>query len=344
MNELVVIEKNTDLSEVFVRPVMDNFLSRLRAEKEKFIADVNTEEGRKAIGSFAKKIGRSKTAVDNAGKEYVAELKKKPKLIDAERKYFRDGADEIRDEVLAPLVAWKAVREEIDACIGYFNTAIREASELNSFGIQEKISWLKSFDPGNIVEDKREEFKAALDNAKLHLENAYLKAKKAEDEAAELERLRAEEADRKRKAEEEARIKEAEERARREADEAAKKRELEAQLARERAERAEKEAKERAERAEREAKEMAEKAEREAREREESAAAQAKEQAEREALEREEKERAERERREADEKNRASKINEAESSLRMNGYSAEEAERFVSLVVEGKIANIKMVF
>lgn len=344
MNELVVINEKTDIAKLFKPESIDDILAKIRKEVEGFVPDTSTDKGRKEIGSLAAKVARSKTLIDGAGKKYVAELKSLPKKIDAERKRLRDECDKIKEEVRRPLTEWENVRKEVDARIGDFNTAIRETSELNSFGIQEKISWLNSFDHENVVEDKRDEFKAALDNAKLHLENAYLKAKKSEEEAAELERLRAEEADRKRKAEEEERIKAAEERARREAEEEAKKRELEAQLAKERAERAEKEAKERAERAERETKEMAEKAEREAREREERAAAMAKEQAEREACEREEKERAERKRREADEKNRASKINEAESSLRMNGYSAEEAERFVSLVIEGKIANIKMVF
>lgn len=322
MNNLVVIDNNTDIANIFKPKSIDDILSKIRAEVEGFIPDTSTAKGRKEIASLAAKVTRSKTLVDGAGKKYVAELKALPKKIDAERKRLRDECDKIKEEVRRPLTEWEGVRKEVDETIGLINKAVREADDLDSAGIKDKISWLNSFDHEKIVEDKRDEFKAHLDRAKINIENLYLKKKKAEDEAAELERLRAEEADRKQKEEESARIKAAEEKARLDAEQALLQRELEAQVAKERAKRAEAEAKERAERAESEAKERAE----------------------REAREREERNRIERERREADEKNRISKINAAESSLRMRGYSAGDAEKLVALIVEGKIANVKMVF
>ena len=60
--------------------------------------DVTTKKGRDAIASIAHKVARSKTALDNIGKELVAELKDVPKKIDAERKRIADEAAAVKAE------------------------------------------------------------------------------------------------------------------------------------------------------------------------------------------------------------------------------------------------------
>ncbi len=87
-------------------------LETVKKKVDAFKGDLSTEESRKEIKDFAKKINRSKTAVDDMGKEHVAKLKDLPKQIDAQRKIFREGMDEYKDKVLKPLTEWEAVENE----------------------------------------------------------------------------------------------------------------------------------------------------------------------------------------------------------------------------------------
>lgn len=91
---------------------VEPLLKDIQAKVANFNGDVSTDIGRKKIASFAFKISRSKTAVDNMGKEHVAELKQLPKLVDEQRKMFRDGMDEMRDAVRKPLTDWEDADKE----------------------------------------------------------------------------------------------------------------------------------------------------------------------------------------------------------------------------------------
>ena len=77
--------------------------------------DVTTKKGRDAIASMAHKVARSKTYIDNAGKDLVAELKALPKQIDESRRVVRERLDALKDEVRRPLTEWEAEQERIKA-------------------------------------------------------------------------------------------------------------------------------------------------------------------------------------------------------------------------------------
>lgn len=332
-NDLIIITKNTDITKLFKPESIDDILAKIRAEVEGFVPDLSTAKGRKDIASLAAKVSKSKTLVDKAGMEYVRELKELPKKIDAERKRLRDECDKIRDEVRAPLTEWENVRKEIDDKIRRLSELPQTLAGMTSDQIAEEVAWINNHSPDDAPEDKREEYIAAIDNAKVQAEYALLKAQNSEAEAAELERLRLEEQERKAKEDEEARIRAAEQAAKEKAEREARGRELNAKLEKELAEKRAREAEERAARAEAEAKDRAERAAREAEER-------AKKQVEQERLRKEE---AERERKE-DERHRAKIKAEAESSLRIAGYSADEAERIVNLIDAGKVKNITVTY
>jgi hypothetical protein len=80
-----------------------------------FTPDPTTEKGRKEITSRAFRVAKTKTYLDDLGKEEVARLKELPKQIDAGRKALRDGLDQIRDEVRVALTDWEAEQERIEA-------------------------------------------------------------------------------------------------------------------------------------------------------------------------------------------------------------------------------------
>lgn len=86
---------------------LDPYLAEVRKEIDGFVPDITTKKGRDAVASIAHKVARSKTALDNLGKELVSELKKKPALIDAERRRMRDLLDQWKEEVRQPLTEWE---------------------------------------------------------------------------------------------------------------------------------------------------------------------------------------------------------------------------------------------
>ncbi len=74
-----------------------------------------TVGGRKKTASLAAKVSKVKTTVDAIGKEMVSEWKGKSKIVDANRKKFRDACDELRDEARKPLTDWEAEEARIEA-------------------------------------------------------------------------------------------------------------------------------------------------------------------------------------------------------------------------------------
>lgn len=69
--------------------------------------DISSDRGREAIASLAYKVARSKTALDDAGKELNEEAQAKIAAINADRKVARDRLDALKEEVRDPLSKWE---------------------------------------------------------------------------------------------------------------------------------------------------------------------------------------------------------------------------------------------
>lgn len=235
--DLVVIEKKNAMAVFTNNDQLDPLIELIEKEARSLVPDVTTKKGRDAIASMAHKVARSKTYIDNAGKDLVAELKALPKQIDESRRVARERLDALKDEVRRPLTEWEAEQARI---------AAEKAAEEERQRIEA-------------------EQKAALEALKKQIETDHEMAllmndafdREQAEKKAEAERQRiAREEEIKRQAEEKAK-REAAEKAQREIDAAAA-REREAILAKERAERERIEAQQRAEREQREAAERAE--------------------------------------------------------------------------------------
>ncbi|MEH4549505.1 hypothetical protein HV234_21160 [Klebsiella grimontii] len=225
--DLVVIEKNNAMAVFTNNDQLDPLIEAIEKEARSLVPDVTTKKGRDAIASMAHKVARSKTYIDNAGKDLVAELKALPKQIDESRRVVRERLDALKDEVRRPLTEWEAEQERIKA---------EEA--MNALHV-EALAMNEEFDRQLAARIESDHEMALLMNDAFDREQA--------DKAAEAERQRiAHEEEIKRLAEEKAK-REAAEQAQREIDAAAA-REREAILAKERAEREQREAAERAER------------------------------------------------------------------------------------------------
>ncbi|MCJ9550019.1 hypothetical protein LOX74_09850 [Klebsiella quasipneumoniae] len=225
--DLVVIEKKNAMAVFTNNDQLDPLIEAIEKEARSLVPDVTTKKGRDAIASMAHKVARSKTYIDNAGKDLVAELKALPKQIDESRRVVRERLDALKDEVRRPLTEWEAEQERI------------KAEEAMNALHAEALAMNKEFDRQRAARIESDHEMALLMNDAFDREQAEKKA--------EAERLRiAREEEIKRLAEEKAK-REAAEQAQREIDAAAA-REREAILAKERAEREQREAAERAER------------------------------------------------------------------------------------------------
>lgn len=311
--DLVVIEKKNAMAVFTNNDQLDPLIEAIEKEARSLVPDVTTKKGRDAIASMAHKVARSKTYIDNAGKDLVAELKALPKQIDESRRVVRERLDALKDEVRRPLTEWEAEQERIKA---------EEA--MNALHV-EALAMNEDFDRQLAARIESDHEMALLMNDAFDREQA--------DKAAEAERQRiAREEEIKRQAEEKAK-REAAEQAQREIDAAAA-REREAILAKERAEREQREAAERAEREKqaaveaerRKAQEEADRIRREAEQREQARLAEDKRKADEQA------------RREADVKHRKAVGTEIVKALLANtSLTRDQAIEVLTAVKDGRI-------
>ncbi|HBV6757215.1 TPA: hypothetical protein MD817_004489 [Klebsiella oxytoca] len=115
ITDLVVIEKKNAMAVFTNNDQLDPLIEAIEKEARSLVPDVTTKKGRDAIASMAHKVARSKTYIDNAGKDLVAELKALPKQIDESRRVVRERLDALKDEVRRPLTEWEAEQERIKA-------------------------------------------------------------------------------------------------------------------------------------------------------------------------------------------------------------------------------------
>lgn len=351
MQLATVPPKETALQVYSAENGLEPYLQQIRAEIDAFVPDVSSRKGRDAIASIAHKVARSKTALDNVGKDLVAELKEVPKKIDAERKRMRDLLDAWKDEVRRPLTEWEEAEAarvaKHEADIEAMKSWINPAGDTTASELQDIIFRLETHE----IDASWEEFEAEAHRVKAGslatLREALAKREQYEAEQAELERLRREAAEREQKEREERIAREAaeaerlaaerraqEERdaaARREAEAkaAAEKRELELKLQAEQAEREKVEAQRRAEQAERDARARAEQA----------AAAERQRQADEQA-------RIEREAaaREADRAHKGAVLKAAKEAVMTVGITEDQAREVIKLIAAGGVPQVYIAY
>ncbi|WP_417659960.1 hypothetical protein [Pseudidiomarina sp.] len=351
-NQLAIVPPKETALQVFqAANGLDPYLQQIRAEIDGFTPDVSTKKGRDAIASIAHKVARSKTALDNVGKELVADLKEIPKKIDAERKRMRDLLDAWKDEVRAPLNEWEQAEADRVARHQAGIDSMRANATLSEGESAAMIAELIAHTEAVEVGPDWEEFEPEAHRVKAamlaQLRESLTIQEKRETERAELERLRAEAAQRMQKEREERIAREAAEQAQREAEQraqaerdAAAKREADAKAAAEQRELQLKLEAEQSARRELEAQQRAEQAERDAEAKAQAAAAaerqrQADEQAR---IEREAKAR------EADKAHKASINRAALEAFIAGGMPEACAKQAVTLIAKRQIPNIQITY
>lgn len=177
----------------------DDILGKLRAELGDYQPDGSTADGRKEIGSKAKKVGTAKQDLLRLAATLKADHQKVIKAVNAEERVIEEKMDAMRDAILAPRVAYEtrdkirvdAHEAAIKALTDLFLTLPAEAEPSD---VLNRIGLMLPF-----RERQWEEFenRARQEYAStgLALKTALHRAQTREAEAAELIRLRAEAAE-----------------------------------------------------------------------------------------------------------------------------------------------------
>ena len=174
---------------------LDEAYARIEKMAKGLVADVTTKEGVSQIKSCARQIASAKTKIDNLGKQVVAELKELPKIIDANRRNFRERMEALQEEIRKPVTEIEEREAEIDR----IKAVHQQLISADSATIKKNIEAVKA------IALTTEKWKESLEKATKAvtgeinaLETMLKAAEKREEEARELEELRKkqEEADR----------------------------------------------------------------------------------------------------------------------------------------------------
>lgn len=115
VTDLTVIEiKPEQAPALYTSGGLTGYLEQIR-ELAKEVPDVTTKKGRDRIGSLARMVGSSKTAIEKPGREYLKRLKEAVKPAEEELRVFARECDAIRDAILKPRQEWEAEQERIAA-------------------------------------------------------------------------------------------------------------------------------------------------------------------------------------------------------------------------------------
>lgn len=166
---------------------LDEVYGHIEKMAKGLVADISTKEGVSQIKSCARQIASAKTKIDNLGKQVVAELKELPKIIDANRRIFRERMEALQDEIRRPVTEIEEREAEIDR----IKAVHQQLISADSATIRQNIESVKA------IELTAEKWKESLEKAtkavtgEINALETMLKAtEKREAEARELEKLR----------------------------------------------------------------------------------------------------------------------------------------------------------
>lgn len=330
---------------------LEDLFNKVKSEVEAHVPDLETVEGRKHIKSLAAKISSSKTAIDKPMRDYLREIKALPKVVEKNARESVERFDALRDATLKPLNDAQSSQDAIIARMGEVVSYCGQA-DAQSDTVRSMLEEVNAVDIESFWHELKKKAAAEVDGAKQIATVALARIEAAEQQAAELERLRKEAEINVQKERDRLIAEAAAQKAREEEQQRAEQRILDERNKAEQSRLAQLKAEQDAANAEAQhiaadakAKADAELAEKQAKERERIAAEQAaKYAAEQTALEAQRKQEDE-DRRAADKAHRTKINREALVDLIAKaGIDEEEAKRVITAIAKGEVANMKVIY
>lgn len=169
---------------------LEQLFAKVEQEVKAHVPDIETVEGRKHIKSLAAKISSSKTAIDKPMRDYLREIKALPKVVEKNARESKERFEQLHAETLAPLSEAQAPQ---DAIIERMDEIVRLCS-MDGVTSDSVAGWHKEVCS---VEVETTFWPELIKKAKASVEGAVAattvtleRLVKAEEQAAELERLR----------------------------------------------------------------------------------------------------------------------------------------------------------
>jgi len=342
VNELQVIDQNVIVAAFQKENGTKSLYEQIANNARSIVFNMNDKKERDALKSYAYNLARTKTTVDNYGKELVSGIKAQAAVIDADRKFWRDNMDLLQEEIRKPLTdfenAEKARIKRLEDEVAVIKMPANLCSEWVAASIKDAIQTLEN----KVIDSSFEEFEQEAKLAKFEtlekLRTALAAREKYESEQAELERLRKEQLEREQRERDERIAKEAADKARIEAE--AKALAEQRRVEREKQEAEEKAEREKLEAAEREARLIADKEEAELRA--QQAAAMERQRIEREQAAKEEAERKAEEARLANVEHMRSINQEILNKLCAIGLDEGQAKAVITAIARNQIPNVSI--
>jgi hypothetical protein len=198
--------------DVFHEDRLQPLLKAIKQAVTSEVPDLETQPGRDRIKSLAYKVSRTKTVIDNMGKELTSDWKAKAKVVDDSRAVAREFLDDLRDETRKPVTDWEgaeknrlnAIHDSIDIIKGYSDDGSAGSGliheKYNADELKERLVRLTDI---VIHEDQYQEFTNEAGNCKERateaLEGLLVAMLIFEAEQAELQDLRDKAAEQERK-------------------------------------------------------------------------------------------------------------------------------------------------
>lgn len=175
-----------------------SFIDKLKKLISEQKPDTSTDKGRKEIASFAYKIARSKTAIDEAAKKSTEDMRAQINAVNETRNIVRKEIDELQALARKPLTDWenaeKARQERVEAIKQSIDSAKRDAIVTGgAMAMKQAIEILQSLDLNTDFDQHESEIITNRRNIQIEECQALLEQiEQAERDALELEKLREE--------------------------------------------------------------------------------------------------------------------------------------------------------
>lgn len=186
-------------SDLFLNNTAETTIEAVRTEALAMVFDTTTAKGREECISWAAKVTTTKTGIEKLGKALVDPIKAEAKVIDKERKLYRDELEAIKAEVRKPVTLWEEEQAAAKARIDQHFFELEQAGIstspvtgelLSEAALNKKLQHLTLIEL-EVFGDRSEEAEILISAGSTRI-TAALKQRKDADELDELRKAKAE--------------------------------------------------------------------------------------------------------------------------------------------------------
>lgn len=183
-------EGGIDVVKDFLEKEFDKYSSEAAAE----VPEIDSEAGRKRIKALAAQVNKKLSELDTPIRDYLRDIKKQPKLIEAVAKENKTKFTELRAGILKPLEEAQQSQDEVIAWLNGVPAVCGDPGVVSE-QLREYIETINSYSVDLVWTELRRKFMVAHENALTTATVTLERIEQQEAQAAELEELRKKQAE-----------------------------------------------------------------------------------------------------------------------------------------------------